>query len=639
MAMDSALPFAGAPAGEVEARPEDLEEISAVIARTWGIRRLFPLQARAIRGVLDGRDLLLVLPTGGGKSLCYQAPALVRDGLTVVVSPLISLMKDQVDGLLQNGVAAAMLTSAQGAAERRAVHEELSRGRIDLLFVSPERLMMNGFLQELVGLGLEAVAVDEAHCISHWGHDFRPEYRQLGALKRIAGVPVHAFTATANERVRDEILEGLELEDPLVLIGGCDRPNLTYRVRPRTDLLRQTLEVIRRHEGKAGIVYCISRKAVEKLDAELREAGVRSAAYHAGLDAARRKRTQERFLAEEIDVVVATVAFGMGIDRTDVRFVVHGALPKGIEQYCQETGRAGRDGCPAECVMFYSGSDYYGWKSLLEKAHAEAAAEGRASSPVVLDAAIARLGGMMGFTTRFLCRHRQLVEYFGQTYEPPEGAEEGEGCGACDVCRGEIRAVEDSCVVAQKILSCVVRCGQCYGASHVAGILRRARAAGILRARHDELSTYGLLADCTTAEVRAWIEQLVGLDHLRVRGDRYPTLYLSPTGIEAMKGEREVVLFALPSKPKPARTRRGAAAPAPLEGADEALFESLRALRREFARARGVPPYIIFNDRTLAAMAATKPSTPEDLLEIKGVGEKKAKDLGPAFLERIREGG
>jgi ATP-dependent DNA helicase RecQ len=530
-----------------------------------------------------------------------------------------------------------MLTSAQGLAERRAVHEELSQGRVKLLFVSPERLMMDGFLRELVELGLEAVAVDEAHCISHWGHDFRPEYRQLGALKRVAGVPVHAFTATANQRVREEIVEGLELEDPLVLIGACDRPNLTYRVLPRRDLRAQTLEVIRRHEGRAGIVYCISRKAVEKLDAELRAAGIRSAAYHAGLDAARRRKTQEQFLAEEIDVVVATVAFGMGIDRTDVRFVVHGALPKGIEQYSQETGRAGRDGDSAECVLFYSGSDYHSWKSLLEKAHAEAQAEGRSSSPVVLDAAIARLGGMMSYTTRFLCRHRQLVEFFGQDYAPPADVEDGAGCGACDVCRGEVAALEDAPVVVQKILSCVVRCGQRYGAAHVTSILRGAKSAGIRRARHDELSTYGLLRDRSTNEVRAWIDQLVGLDHLRVRGDQYPTLYLSPTGVEVMKGDRDVVLFAIPGKPKPAAKRRRTAGPVTLDDADEALFESLRALRRDLARERRVPPYLIFNDRTLAAMAAAKPKTPEELLDIKGVGEKKAHDLGPAFLERIQE--
>ncbi|MEW6072844.1 MAG: RecQ family ATP-dependent DNA helicase [Planctomycetota bacterium] len=635
-------PAAAAPAAAGEAGgglasegPALSGELGALIARTWGIHRLRPLQAEAMAAVQEGRDLLLVMPTGGGKSLCYQAPALARAGLTVVVSPLISLMKDQVDGLLQNGVAAAMLTSAQPPGERRGVHAELERGRVRLLFISPERLMMEGFLAELVSRGLEAVAVDEAHCISHWGHDFRPEYRQLGALKRVAGVPVHAFTATANRHVRDDIVAELRLADPLLLVGACDRPNLVYRVIPRADLRRQALEVIARHPGRAGIVYLITRRAVEELDAALRTAGVKSAAYHAGLDAATRKRAQEAFLNEEIDVVVATVAFGMGIDRTDVRFIVHGALPKGLEQYSQETGRAGRDGLPAECVLLYSGSDWHGWRSLIEKAHAEAAAAGRPAPPEVLAGALARLGGMMDFTTRFLCRHRQLVTYFGQEYAPPPDAPPGAGCGACDVCRGEVAAVPDSRVVAQKILSCVVRCGERYGTAHIAAVLRGSSSEGIRRARHDELSTYRLLADRSAAEVRAWIDQLVGLDHLRIQGDRYPILQLSPTGREVMTGRRDITLFALPAPPPKRRARRAAAEPVLPPAADDALFESLRALRRELARARGVPPYLIFNDRTLAAMAAEKPRTTAELLAIKGVGEKKAADLGPAFLARI----
>ena len=615
---------------------DQMERLRALVARTWGIPRLRSLQEEAIRANLAGRDLLLVLPTGGGKSLCYQAPALVREGLTVVVSPLISLMKDQVDGLVQNGVPAAMLASVQPRSERREVFGALERGALKLLFIAPERLMLPGFFDQLLRLGLVAMAVDEAHCISQWGHDFRPEYRQLGELRRMAPhLPLHAFTATATERVRHDIIHQLGLADPAILVGPCDRPNLTYRVRQRREVSKQILEVIRRHEGRAGIVYGISRRAVERLDADLRQSGVKSAVYHAGLDPDVRKRAQERFLNEEIDVVCATIAFGMGIDRTDVRFVVHAALPKGVEQYGQETGRAGRDGLPAECVLFYSGTDYHSWKSLMERGHAEAEANGVPIDSDVLAASIDRLSRMMSYTRRFVCRHRQLVEYFGQSWERPEGlADDVTGCGACDVCLGEVQVQPDSQVLAQKILSCVVRCEQRYGAHHVATVLRGASTAGIRQAGHDRLSTHGLLGKHSLAEVRGWIDQLIGLEHLCVSGDRYPTLYLSSNGVEVMTGKRDVTLYAIPRKP--ARRKPAQAAGEP-DGppVDEALFESLRTLRRELARERGVPPYLIFNDRTLAGMAAHKPRGTAELLAIKGVGEKKAADLGPAFLERI----
>ena len=615
------------------------DELNALVARIWGIHRLRPMQREAIEANLAGRDLLLILPTGAGKSLCYQAPALLRPGLTVVVSPLISLMKDQVDGLVGNGVAAGMLTSAQDAGERRAVFEALERGELRLLFVAPERLMMPGFLDRLRAFGLAAIAVDEAHCISHWGHDFRPEFRQLGELKRNdPALPVHAFTATATARVREDVLAELGLVDPVVLVGPCDRPNLTYRVQPRRDVTRQVLEVVKRHADRAGIVYCISRKEVERLASDLAAQGVRALPYHAGLSAHQRRSTQERFLEEEIDVVCATVAFGMGIDRTDVRFVVHAALPKGVEQYSQETGRAGRDDLPSECVLFYSGTDFHSWKGLMERGHAEAKANGVEVDDEVLASSVERLGRMMSYTTRFVCRHRQLVEYFGQRWERPEElADDVPGCGACDVCLGEVEVLADSQVVAQKILSCVVRCEQRYGAHHVASVLRGAATAGIRQAGHDRLSTWGLLKEHTVTEVRGWIDQLVGLDLLRVHGDRYPTLYLSEEGVAVMKGRSAIELFAIPKPAAGKGKRRTAHELEPGETPDEALFEGLRALRRALARERGVPPYLIFNDRTLASMAARKPATEAELLAIRGIGEKKAADLGPAFLARVAQ--
>ncbi|HVS08283.1 MAG TPA: RecQ family ATP-dependent DNA helicase, partial [Planctomycetota bacterium] len=578
-----------------------LEELRGEIRRVWGHPSLRPLQAEAMEASLAGRDALVVLATGAGKSLCYQAPALVRPGLTAVVSPLISLMKDQIDALRSNGVPAEMLTSAQTSLERREVRARLAERRAKLLFVAPERLMLDGFLDELVRWGLSALVVDEAHCISHWGHDFRPEYRQIGRIRREhPGVPIQAFTATATPAVREDVVRQLGLCSPAVLIGSFDRPNLTYRFVPRADLEAQVLAVVRRHPDQAGIVYCLRRKDVDQLAARLAARGVSTLPYHAGLDAATRKENQERFLEESVQVVVATVAFGMGIDRADVRFVAHAHLPKGVEQFSQETGRAGRDGLPAECVMLYSAADYYGWKGLMERSAQEAsdarspieaagaaeiaeelaAAERSAAerSAGELEAALRRLSEMLRFATGATCRHRYLVEHFGQAW----GARAG-GCGACDVCLGELGAVEGADVLAQKILSCVVRVGQRFGSAYVADVLRGEGGERVRTLGHDQLSTFGLLRQHPAREIRHWIEQLVGLGHLLVAPGPYPTLYLSPSGVELLRGKLPVTLFEMPKRTRAARPRTSLASLAAEEGApapDEALFERLRALRR-----------------------------------------------------------
>ena len=609
-------------------------EVSEAVRRHFGFTSLRPLQDRAIRAALADRDALVVLPTGGGKSLCFQAPALARDGLVVVVSPLIALMKDQVDGLRANGVRAGMLSSAQTTEELRDVYRELEGGGLDLLYVAPERLALDGFLDKLESFGLASVAVDEAHCISHWGHDFRPEYRRLGELReRRPELPIQAFTATATPAVQRDIVTQLGLVEPEILVGDFDRPNLTYRVKPRRSLVDQVLSVVRGHPGEAGIVYCLSRKDVESLASSLAAEGVRAEAYHAGMEPERRNRVQDDFQAERIDVVVATVAFGMGIDRTDVRFVVHASLPKGVEQYSQETGRAGRDGLPAECVLFHSGADYHNWKHLMERSAAEATDRGIAGAEDEKDASLTRLGHLYGYATGAVCRHRFLLEYFGQ--RASESMIEA-GCGACDVCLGELARVDESQVVAQKILSCIVRCDQRYGAGHVTDVLRGADTARVRQTGDDALSTYGLLSKHSAREVRGWIEQLSGRGLLATTGGQYPTLFLTREGVEVLKGDRQIDLFVT-HEPKKSRRRSTAASAAVDEGLepDEALFEHLRGVRRDLARERGVPPYLIFNDRTLALMSARKPASEAELLELKGVGEKKAADLGPRFLEEI----
>jgi len=598
----------------------------------WGFDQFRPLQEEAIGAGLARRDALVVMPTGGGKSLCYQIPPAVTGRTDVVISPLIALMKDQVDGLRENGYPAAALHSGMDFDEIRAVEQGLADGRWRLLFVAPERLLAARFLNWVERAGVRDFAVDEAHCISQWGHDFRPEYRQLAELKtRFGDASLRAFTATATDRVRADIAAQLRLVDPLQLVGRFDRPNLTYRVVPRSDVQRQVLDVLRRHTGEAAIVYCLARRDTETLAAALAAAGLRAAHYHAGMEAGPRHRTQEAFADEKLDVVVATVAFGMGIDRSDVRCVIHAALPKSIEHYQQETGRAGRDGLEAECVLLYSGSDVIRLERLLERSAAEAAgrrAEAGDATPLDeagLEAGRGLLRQMQRFASGMACRHRALSEYFGQTYER-------DGCGACDVCLNEVEGVSDGSVTAQKILSAVAR-AEGFGVTHIVDILVGADTERVRNRNHAQLSTYGLLKNLSRSGVTAMVHQLLDQHVLeRTPGDR-PVLRLNAASWEVMRGQRPVQLVQPTAKASAAATRFDGAS---WDGVDRDLFDDLRSLRRELADARGVPPYIIFNDATLRDLARRRPMSLDDFAHAYGVGDRKLQDLGPVFIERIK---
>lgn len=607
---------------------EALTRLRVLVRQTFGHASLRPFQAEVMGATLVGRDTLLVLPTGGGKSLTFQAPAIQRKGTTLVVSPLISLMQDQVEGLRQNGVRAAALHSGKEPSEQARDLAAWRSGQLSLLYVAPERLFLDGFLAEVIERRPLALVVDEAHCISHWGHDFRPEYRRLGELRELLpGTSFHACTATATERVREDILHELKLKDPLVVIGDPDRPNLVYRFLPRRDGISQILDVIGRHSGEAGIIYALRRADVDRLSAELKSKGFRVRPYHAGLDDEERKANQEAFLNEQCDIVVATVAFGMGIDRPDVRFVLHAALPKSVEHYLQESGRAGRDGEPAECVLLWSGSDWQSWKGLIEMG-----ADHSDREP-----AIDRLSRMYRMASGAVCRHKAFVEHFGAEWRAPA---KDKGCGACDVCLGELPVMPDSSVVAQKILSGVYRLRQSYGAGHLTDVLRGAETERIRQLGHEKLSTYGILRDMDTTAIRSAIDQLLGLGLLEVAPGDYPVVLLTPSSTAVLKGEHKVQLYAAPKPPR-ASTKRDRTSASPVRSElglmDQALFEELRKLRLELARERAIPPYLIFSDRTLSELARQKPKTPEAFLAIKGVGDKKAADLGPIFLERIRE--
>jgi len=606
--------------------------LPAAVRRYWGFTDLRPLQEDAMRLALAGRDALVVMPTGGGKSLCYQAPAVVRGGLTVVVSPLIALMKDQVDGLTRVGVPAVRIDSSLTPDEKADAAQAIRSGEARLVFTSPERLVNTGVTQFLRECGANAVAIDEAHCISHWGHDFRPEYRQMAKLKEwFPGASVQAYTATATERVRADIVEQLGLEDANVLVGNFDRPNLTFRVLPRVSPIAQVREVLDRHPNDAGIVYCLRRADVDDMAAQLKAAKYKAVGYHAGMSPDQRRRAQESFASEETDIVVATVAFGMGIDRSNVRFVVHAAMPKSIEHYQQETGRAGRDGLPSECVLLFSGADFFTLKNLTEKSAQEAGA-----TPEFVASTIKHLDDMAGYARGAVCRHRALVAYFGQALA-------ADNCGACDICLGDTDEVPDAALVAKKILSCVARVKESFGVNHVLDVLKGANTEGVRSRGHDKLTTYGLLEDVPKNDLRDWIYQLVGQGALAVSEGEYPLLKLTPMAWGVMKGEGSVRLIRLARGKR--RSKRDDAPtsaaekhqPGTLpEGADPELFERLRQVRRQVAAGLGVQPYLVFPDSVLAEFARGRPSTPARMRQVSGVGDRKLADFGETFLDAIR---
>ena len=597
----------------IESSFMEVDTLQQVLKTYWGFDDFLPLQREAMQCVLEGRDSLVVMPTGGGKSLCYQAPALCSDGLAIVVSPLLALMKDQVDGLRTNGIAAAAVNSMLAADEKRQIAQQVQAGRLRLLYMSPERLVTPRTLDFLQNQQISFFAIDEAHCISAWGHDFRPEYRDLRLLRdRFPDAAIHAYTATATVQVRRDIAEQLGLRDAAVLVGDFRRPNLQYHVVRRQRGLQQICSVIDRFRGQSGIVYCITRAEVDKTCAVLREMGYSALPYHAGMTDDDRKRNQEAFLTEQADTIVATIAFGMGIDKSNVRYVVHAGMPKSIENYQQESGRAGRDGVEAECWLLYSGGDLMKWKRVLENNNSETRA-----------AADAALEKIYAYATSITCRHASLIEHFGQSWTHGP-------CNACDVCLGKLEIVEDALVIGQKILSCVLRVRERYGADYVSLVLTGSREQRIVAAEHDQLSTWGILSDFRRQDVRQWIEQLVNQGFL-IKDGEYHVLRVTETGRQLLAGiVTPTLLQPAKQQEKPSRVALDS-----WEGVDQGLFDALRQLRREEATRRAVPAYIVFSDAALRDMARQRPSTIERFLDVHGVGQQKSADFGELFVDCI----
>jgi ATP-dependent DNA helicase RecQ len=585
-----------------------------LLKKHWGYDSFRPLQEEAIASVLQRRDSLVVLPTGGGKSLCYQLPALCMEGVAIVVSPLISLMKDQVDSLREIGIVAGALNSTADPEEVRAIYRDVREGRLKILYLAPERLLSPSTLQWLSDQTISMIAIDEAHCISSWGHDFRPEYRALSQIrKRFPNTTLHGFTATATEQVRSDIAAQLQLVDAEILVGNFHRPNLIYHVERRSSGIEQIAKVMSRFRDQSGIIYAITRDKVEQLSEALNAKGFRTRPYHAGLSESVRTKNQEALINDEIEAIVATVAFGMGIDKSNVRYVIHAEMPKSLEGYQQESGRAGRDGLESECWLFHSGGDFQTWQRIIEKSSEDARENGLRSIKLMSD-----------FCSSVVCRHRQLVEHFGQKLDVD--------CQACDVCLGKVAIAPDSLIIAQKILSCVVRCKESFGAEHIAKVLIGSDDARVIKFGHEKLSTWGLLKEYSKAQVRNWIDQLVGQGCLESSGGEYPTLRIGPNGRPVLKSEKTPVLSMAVAEPGGKASKRPAA---DFEGVDRGLFEELRVLRRQLALQAVVPAFIIFSDTTLCDLARRRPVTLAEMLKVHGVGQRKCEEHGETVTRLI----
>ena len=595
-----------------------MTELLDQLRLTFGYDTFRPLQREIIEADLADRDTFALLPTGGGKSLCFQLPAIMRSaGLTIVVSPLIALMKDQVDQLQEAGVAATYLNSSLSSAEARTRMAGLHRGEWRLLYIAPERLMLDQWAENLKAWNVTAIAIDEAHCVSEWGHDFRPEYRQISRLRALLPkVPIMALTATATERVRSDIITHLKLRDPQIFVASFNRPNLTYKVRPKDGPSTQIIAFVKKREDESGIVYCATRATADRMAEALAVRGYSARAYHAGLDGEERARNQELFLRDEVKIICATIAFGMGINKPNVRWVIHHDLPKNIEGYYQETGRAGRDGLPGDCLLLFSAGDAAKQTHFIEEI----------TNAQEQQVARAQLRQTMHYAESAGCRRRELLAYFGETFPLNE-------CGACDNCL-EPRETYDGTVLAQKFLSCVYRIQRASqfgtGVNHVIEVLTGAKTDKIRSRGHDKLSTYGIGRELSRPQWAAVARELMRLGYVAQSEGEYPVLELTEDGMNVLRTREEVMLTKPLTTPKAKRVARAGEI-----ACDEILFAQLRALRKELADDRKVPAYVIFGDATLRQMARDYPEKEADMVGIFGMGEKKLAEYATTFATEI----